>query len=72
MRTLLAVATGAILLLAANLALAQNGSVMDGGMMNGGMWGMGWMGGYGGLWVPVLLVVLVIALLAWGIKRKSK
>ena len=27
-------------------------------MMNGGMWGGGWMGGYGGYWVPVLLIVV--------------
>ena len=35
---------------------------MNGG--NGGMWGGGWMGGYGALWVPILLVA-VVGLVAW-------
>ena len=25
-------------------------------MMTDGLWGTGWMGGYGGTWVPILLV----------------
>jgi hypothetical protein len=29
-------------------------------MMNGGTWGAGWMGGYGGMWVPILLVAVVV------------
>ena len=46
-------------------ALAQGGS-----MINGGMWGGGWMGGYGGMWVPILLVVVVVGLVVWIVKRK--
>lgn len=40
----------------------------DGGMM-GGMNGYGWMGGYGGPWVLILLVVVVAGLVAWIIAR---
>ena len=45
---------------------AQNGN-----MMNGGMSGFGWMGGYGGYWVPVLLVV-VVGLVAWVVMQRRK
>ncbi len=40
-------------------------------MMNGGMGGYGWMGAYGGYWVPVLLVV-VVGLVAWIVMQKRK
>lgn len=43
---------GAVPLLAASAALAQNGNMM------GGAWS-GWMGGYGGIWMPILLVAVV-------------
>lgn len=46
-------------------------SAQTGPMMNGGMWGRGWMGGYGGYWVPVLLLVIV-GLVAWIIMQKRK
>ena len=39
-------------------------------MMNDGLWNGAWMGGYGGMWMPVTLLVLVIALAVWIIKRK--
>jgi hypothetical protein len=39
-------------------------------MMNGGTWGAGWMGGYGGMWVPILLVAVVVGLVVWVVKRK--
>ena len=48
------------------VALAQGGT-----MMNGGMGGYGWMGGYGGYWVPVLLVV-VVGLVAWIVMQRRK
>ena len=41
-------------------------------MMNGDMWGGGWMGGYGGMWMPVLVLVAVVALVAWIGKRSGK
>ena len=67
MKTLLAMAVGAVPLLATGVALAQSGH-----MMNGGGWGMGWMGGYGGIWVPILLVVVVAAAVAVVMQRKRK
>ena len=38
------------------------------GMMYG--YGAGWMGGYGGIWVPILLVLLVGGLVAWVVKQR--
>jgi hypothetical protein len=70
MKTLLAMAVGTmgtLLLLAAGVALAQSGN-----MMNGGMWGTGWMGGYGGTWVPILLVIAAVGLVVWVVQRKGK
>lgn len=41
------------------------------GMMGG--YGANWMGAYGGIWVPILLVgLLVVGLVAWVVKRKAK
>ena len=48
------------------LAAAQSGTMMDGGMH-----GTGWMGGYGGYWGPVLLII-VIGLVAWVVMQKRK
>lgn len=48
------------------LATAQGGP-----MMNGGMGDVGWMGGYGVYWGPLLLVVLV-GLVAWIVMRGRK
>ena len=67
MKTLLAKAVGTASLLAADVALAQNGN-----MMNGGGWGMGWMGGYGGVWGPILLVVVVVGVVVLVMQRRSK
>ena len=39
-------------------------------MMGG--YGAGWMGGYGGLLVPILLVLAVVGLVVWVVKQKSK
>ncbi len=41
-------------------------------MMDVGMWGIGWMGGDGGIWVPILLAILVAGFVIWLIKRKDK
>ena len=40
-------------------------------MMSGGQWGGGWMGVYGGFWMPVLLIV-VVGLVAWIVMQKRK
>ena len=47
-------------------ALAQSGP-----MMNDSMGGGGWMGGYGGYWLPVLLVV-VVGLVVWIVMQRRK
>lgn len=67
MKTLLAFAVGTVPLLAAGVALAQNGN-----MMNGGGWDMGWMGGYGGIWGPILLVVVAVGAVVLVMQRKGK
>jgi ABC-type cobalamin transport system permease subunit len=47
-------------------------------MMNGGTGSDGWMngygamGGYGGIWVPALLVIAVVGLVAWIVTQKRK
>ena len=53
MKNSLTMAVGTTLLLCSGFALAQSGN-----MMNGGAWG----GGYGGIWMPILLAVVVVAL----------
>ena len=65
MKNVFAPAVSVAAALVTGVASAQSGS-----MMNGGNWG-GWMGGYGGAWVPVLLVV-VVALVAWIVIQKRK
>ena len=67
MKTLRAMAVGALSLLAPGVSSAQNGN-----MMNGGTWGVGWMGGYGGPWGPILLVIVVAGFVAWVVKQKGK
>lgn len=67
MKTLFAMAVGTVPLLVTGVALAQSGSMMD-----GSAWGMGWMGGYGGIWGPILLVVVIAGLVALVMQRKGK
>ena len=67
MKTLLAMAVSTVPLLATGVALAQNGN-----MMNGGGWGVGWMGGYGLIWGPILLVVVLAGVVALLMQRKGK
>ena len=67
MKTLLALAVGALPLLATGVALAQGGN-----MMNGGGWGMGWMGGYGGIGGLILLVVVAVGVAVLVMQRKGK
>lgn len=67
MNKLLAMAVGALSLLATGVALAQTGNMMDGGGRS-----MGWMGGYGGIWGAVLLGAVVVAVVVLLMKRKEK
>jgi hypothetical protein len=66
MKNLFALIVGTVLSLVTGAALAQNAP-----MMNGGMGGGGWMGGYGGYWVPLLLIV-VVGLVAWVVFQRRK
>jgi len=38
-------------------------------MMNGDY---GWMGGYGGPWLPILLLIVVVGVVAWIANRGGK
>ena len=69
MKTLLAMVVGTVPLLFAEVALAQNGTMMNGG---GWMSGYGGMGGYGGILVPILLVIVVVGVVTWFVKQKGK
>lgn len=60
-----------LLALAAGSAWLSDASAQGGPMMSGGMDGYRWMGGFGGLWVPVLLVV-VVGLLEWVMLQRRK
>jgi hypothetical protein len=70
MKTLLAMVVGAVSLLATGIASAQNGNMMNGGAGGGWMGGYSGMDGYGGIWVPTFIVVLVAVLMALLVKRK--
>lgn len=64
---------GALPLLLSGAAYAQSGN-----MMNTGNWGGGWMAGYAGMsgyagaWIPVLLVIAVVVLVALVIAQERK
>lgn len=67
MKILFTRAVATVPLLTAGVSLAQSGNMMD-----GGTWGVGSMGGYGGVWVPILVVILVVGIAAWFINQKGK
>jgi hypothetical protein len=69
LKTLMTTVVGTLLSTAVGAAWAQNGTMMNGG--SGGMRDGGWMGGYGGLWGPILLAV-VVGLVAWIVMQKRK
>ena len=58
---------GLVPLLATGVASAQSGHMMD-----GGIGGYGWMGGYGGIWLPILVVIAVAGLVVWVMKQEGK
>lgn len=62
MKTSLRMAVVALAFPATDFASAQSGNMMSGGG--------GWMWGYGGMWMPILLVVAVAGLVVWIVKRK--
>jgi hypothetical protein len=67
MRILIALAAGAASCLTPGLASAQAGQMMD-----TGLWGMGAMGGYGGLWIAAPLLLAIVGLVAWAERQKYK
>ena len=40
-------------------------------MMNGAGWGNTWMGGYGAIWMPILMIAVVVAIVVWIVKQKK-
>lgn len=69
MKTLVAVTVGTMSVLAGGTALAQAGTMMGNGSV---MWGGGWVGGYGGLLMPILIVAVVASLVTWVLKQIEK
>ena len=67
MKSLLAIAIVTVLLLTVGVCFAQNANMIGGGRA-------GWMGGdgYGGIWLPTLLVIVVVGLAAWSVTHKRK
>ncbi|HSM17718.1 MAG TPA: hypothetical protein VK845_12095 [Gemmatimonadales bacterium] len=41
-------------------------------MMNGGRWDNGWMGRYGGNWVLIVVLAVVVGLVIWVVKQQKK
>jgi uncharacterized membrane protein len=72
MNKLLAAVTGTMALFPTGLALAQDGTMMGGDGWRGWMGGYGGMNSYGGILVPILLVVVIAGLVVWVVKQKSK
>ena len=66
MKKLLVIAFGTVPLLTTGVSFAQSGN-----MMNGGAWGNNWMGGYGGIWMPILMIAVVVAVVVWIVKQKK-
>lgn len=67
MKRFAATAIGTVSALATEVSLAQTVN-----MMNGGFWSDGRMGGYGGVWMPILLVIVIAGLVAWIVNRGGK
>jgi multisubunit Na+/H+ antiporter MnhB subunit len=67
MKALQSVGVGLASLLATGSTLAQNEP-----MMNDGMRDSRWMGGYGGYWVPILALAVVVGLVVWVVKQQKK
>lgn len=66
MKNLLVIALGSAPMLTPGVSFAQSDN-----MMSGGAWGNSWMGGYGGIWMPILMIVVVVALVVWIAKQKK-
>ncbi|MDO8455328.1 MAG: hypothetical protein Q7T07_00235 [Burkholderiaceae bacterium] len=67
MKTMFALFVAAVSLFAVGVSSAQSNN-----MMNGGGGSFGWMGGYGGIGWPLLLLIVVVGFVAWFAKRGDK
>jgi len=67
MMTFFAAAIGTEPVSATGVSMVRNVS-----MMNGGVWSDSWMGGYGGVWMPLLLVIVLAGVAAWVVNRGGK
>lgn len=73
MKTSFPTTVGALSLLLPGAAVAQSANMMNAGNWDGGwMAGVGGMGGYVGVWMPVLLIIAVVVLFALVITEKRK
>ena len=66
MKNLLIIAFGTVPLLTTVVSFAQSGN-----MMNGGAWGNSWMGGYGGIWMPILMIAVIVALVSGLLNKRN-
>lgn len=69
MKTSMGMAVATVFLTLASAASAQNSGMMNGNFSS--MWGGSWMGGYGGLWALILLVV-VVGFIFWLLMKRHK
>ena len=67
MKTKFASFVAAVFLFTAGVTSAQSNN-----MMNGAGGGFGWMGGYGGIGWPLLLLIVVVGLVVWFARRGGK
>jgi hypothetical protein len=67
MKSLTAMAIGSVSTLVSGVAFAQNGNMMNGG----GMWSGSWASGYGGYWMPILLIA-VVGVVVWAVLKRLK
>ncbi len=68
----IAASLGGMLSAASAWAQPAQGGYGPGNGMGPGMMGGGWMGGYGGFWLPVLLLVVVVGFVVWVVSQKKK
>ena len=68
MKTKFAFSVAAVSLFTAGVSSAQSNNMM----MNGGGGSFGWMGGYGGVGWPLVLLIVVVGLVVWFAKRGGK
>ena len=60
-----------VALVVVGLFVLFGGGAMTGGRMGGDMMGNAWMGGFGWMWIPAVLIVGLGVLLVWGILGKK-